>query len=130
MEVTQQLHFWFFFFSSSVICSHIREVYILNYSREQKSKNMISANVTILCLEKKRWRSSQCQRDSEDRKQRGNSYLILRFNWAGFTLSTQHQRQQEKFYRLFLFTIYRGVVPGAFHDHFYLHQSTLISLLS
>lgn len=43
----------FFFFSSSVICSHIREVYILNYSREQKSKNMISANVTILCLEKR-----------------------------------------------------------------------------
>lgn len=60
----------------------------------------------------------------------GEDYLILLSSWAGFTLSAQHQWQQERFYRLFLFTIYRGVVPGAFHDHFYLHQSTLISLLS
>lgn len=60
----------------------------------------------------------------------GEYYLILLSNWAGFTLSAQHQWQQDRFYRLFLFTIYRGVVPGAFHDHFYLHQSTLISLLS
>lgn len=60
----------------------------------------------------------------------GEDYFILLSNWAGFTLSAQYQWQQDRFYRLFLFTIYRGVVPGAFHDHFYLHQSTLISLLS
>lgn len=59
----------------------------------------------------------------------GEDYLLLLSNWAGFTLSVQHQWQQERVYRLILFTIYRGVVPGAFHDHFYLHQSTLISLL-
>lgn len=59
----------------------------------------------------------------------GADYLLLA-SWAGVTFSAAQERQQGRFSRLFLFTIYRGVVPGAFHDHFYLHQSTLISLLS
>lgn len=45
-------------------------------------------------------------------------------------LICQYPWQQHWFYELPLLTIYRGVVPGAFHDHFYLYQSTLISLLS
>lgn len=74
------------------------------------------------------WRSPQCQGD-EKAKSHGRT-VALSLLTGLFHLICQHPWQQDRFYGMLLFTIYRGVVPGAFHDHFYLYQSTLISLLS
>lgn len=121
-----KLHSWVVFIGTYV---HIQGKYIELYKRTTEKEHDLGIYVYHNPLFKQMMRIISVSKGLRGQRA-GERMSHSPFNWAEFTLSAQHQWQQERFYRLFPITIYRGVVPGAFHNHFYLDQSTLISLLS